>query len=770
MKEGATSQRVGPPNAPPMKDGINSNGSGLLREGEELYRALVDNATIGILVRTGDRIVFANPAAAQLLGAADPRELIGRDVLDFFGSEFHEHIKSRRHETETERKPVREEERRLLRIDGTEVHAAVSAAPIDFRGQRSVQLVLRDVTAEHAARVALQASEEQFRRVIDGMNEGLLLLDPTGRITFANERLAQILGSPTEELMGRDSIDVLGLPESNALLDEHRVSRRRGVSDEYDVMLRRKSGEAFFGHISGAPLMIGGRFTGSVALVSDISERKRAEIALRENEEKFHRLLDSMPTYVFSLDAAGRMTAVNEAFCRGLGLDAGDIIGRTGGELGMPPEVVQEWRAAATIVLTTGQTRMLDVLVPIAGRMRTVRVTLNPVRDSDGRIVGVSGVGLDVTEQKDAEITVQRLMRAVEQMDEVMFTTDRAGVITYVNPAFERIYGYSREEAVGQTPRLLKSGEMYSEQYRQMWGEILAGRSTRMEYINRTATGSRVRVISSISPLFAEDGQVSGFVCIQEDVTLRRAAEDEQHLLEERMDHLTRIEALGTLAGGIAHDFNNILSIILSHTTVIERSRGDQQRIEKAIRTVKQAVERGSALSKQVLTFARRTDRQVQSLDIATVLREIHMMIAETLPRSIHIAVEIDPDLPRILGDSGQIHQALLNLCVNARDAMPAGGNLTIRARLTTHQEATEPTAASRQFLCVSVADTGVGIPADAQEHLFEPFFTTKEKGKGTGLGLSVVFGVVRAHGGFIEVESVPGQGTEFRIYLPPSS
>ena len=336
MKEGATSRCEGPPNARAMKDGMNSNGVGSLSKSAELYRALVDNAPIAILVRTGERIVFANPAAAKLLGAGDPRELVGRDALDFFGKEFHEHIRSRRRATEGERAPVREEERRLIRIDGTEVHAAVSAAPIDFGGQPSVQLVLRDITAERAARVALQASEEQFRRVIDSINEGLLLLDPAGRITFANERLAQILGTPTGELVGRDSIDLLGLPESNALLNEHRRSRRSGVSDEYDVMLGRKSGEAFFGHISGAPLMIGGEFVGSVALVSDISQRKRAEIALRENEEKFHRLLDSMPTYVFSLDAGGRITAVNAAFCRGVGLEAGDIIGRTGSELGVP--------------------------------------------------------------------------------------------------------------------------------------------------------------------------------------------------------------------------------------------------------------------------------------------------------------------------------------------------------------------------------------------------------------------------------------------------
>ncbi len=748
---------------------VREEAESALQESEERYRTLVDNAPLGIVVRTGEKIVFANAAAANLLGAADPSQLVGRDALDIIDKEFHAQVAARRRITDIERKPAPPEERRLVRLDGKRVPAVLSAAPIMFDGRPSVQLVFRDITTEHTAREALQASEERYRRVIESINEGLLLLDPDGRVSFANEQICRITGWSAGELLGQCATEILASANSREILEMYRTKRAR-TADQCELKLLRKSGEEFFANVSGAPLLLDDRFAGSIVLISDISSRKLAETRVRESEEQFRELLDSMPTHVYSVDEQERFIAVNAAVCRMWGRKAEEIVGRTATELGMSEAIAEKWRRTSEAVRSSGQTVVHDNPFSTADRQaRMIRCTMSPLRDSHGSIIGVSGIGIDITEQKKAEEAVQKLMHAVEHMDEIMFTTDRKGVITYVNPAFEKIYGYTREQTIGQTPRLLKSGQMTMQHYAHFWSEILAGRSVRTEYMNRTACGSLVRVIASVSPIMGQDGEVNGFICVQQDVTERRRAEEEQSRLEERMKHLAKLEALGTLAGGIAHDFNNILSIILSHTTVIERARGDQDRTQNAVATVKQAVQRGAALSKQILTFARRAETKVQPLHVSAVLREIKAMIAETFPRNIRIELDVDDSLPRISVDSGQVHQAVLNLCVNARDAMPSGGTLKMSARFIAQQKArvTSLDALPRDYVTVSVSDTGSGMPATVQEHLFEPFFTTKEKGEGTGLGLSVVYGVVKAHDGFIEFDTQPGQGTDFRLYFP---
>jgi PAS domain S-box-containing protein len=239
--------------------------------------------------------------------------------------------------------------------------------------------------------------------------------------------------------------------------------------------------------------------------------------------------------------------------------------------------------------------------------------------------------------------------------------------------------------------------------------------------------------------------------------------------LEQQLVQAQKMEGLGTLAGGIAHDFNNILAIILGYTNKLESSRAKPSEFPGAIKVIKEAVDRGAALVQQLLTSARQTEARFSSVDLNTLLRELDRMLEATFPKTISFNLELSPDLPLITADKSQLHQVLLNLCVNARDAMPDGGTLTLSTAITPGSELTEAFSGvtAEHYACIRVRDTGVGMTRQVKSHIFEPFFSTKERGKGTGLGLSVVYGVVNNHRGFVQVESEPGAGTTFIVYLP---
>ena len=246
----------------------------------------------------------------------------------------------------------------------------------------------------------------------------------------------------------------------------------------------------------------------------------------------------------------------------------------------------------------------------------------------------------------------------------------------------------------------------------------------------------------------------------------------EQKKLQQELLQIQKMESIGTLAGGVAHDFNNILAIILAYTSAMERSAIDKKKTLEYCRTITQAVKRGAALVRQILTFARKTDVVLAPMSLTDLTNEIISMLKQTFPKVISFKVIIEKDIPFINADRTQIHQALLNLCVNARDAMPSGGLITIKAEKQMKDRVQEriPAADQDSYICVSITDTGEGMNEATRRRIFDPFFTTKEEGKGTGLGLAVVYGVVQSHNAFIDVESAVGRGTTFRLYFPTPS
>src|SRR5512140_1194759 len=356
-----------------------------------------------------------------------------------------------------------------------------------------------------------------------------------------------------------------------------------------------------------------------------------------------------------------------------------------------------------------------------------------------------------------------RLAMAVEQSAEAIVLTDRQGKILYVNPAFERITGYSAEEAVGKTSRILHSGKHDESFYRQMWEALLRGEVWEGHFINRRKDGTLYEEDATISPVRDSAGEIVSFVAVKRDVTRLLS-------LEKQLRMAQKMEAVGTLAGGIAHDFNNALTVIIGFGEMLKRRIKTEPQAVADLDQILGSAERASGLTRQLLTFARRQIIDPVNLDLNLVVTDLEKLLRKVTREDIGIKVIPAESPATILADRGQIDQVLMNLCLNARDAMPAGGRLVIETGATSLEEGTMkqyPYMKAGRYVVLSVTDTGIGMDEKTRERVFEPFFTTKGPDKGTGLGLAVVYGIVKQHNGFIHVYSEPGKGSTFRVYFP---
>ncbi len=379
----------------------------------------------------------------------------------------------------------------------------------------------------------------------------------------------------------------------------------------------------------------------------------------------------------------------------------------------------------------------------------------------NARLLERSGRELD--ERRRIEHERELLAAVVEQATEMVMVTDKLGALQYVNPAFEAVTGYTRAEVQGKNPRILRSGAQSPEQYRAMWAAITAGKTWRGRLINRKKDGSYYTEDSIIAPVRDSAGNTAGYFALKRDITRDLS-------LEAQLQQAQKMEGIGRLAGGVAHDFNNLLSVILGSSRFVLDALRESDPLREDLLEIQRAGERAAVLTRQLLAFSRRQPLKAEPLDVNHVITEMRKMLERILGEDVELVERLAPTVGVIKADSGQIEQVIMNLVVNARDAMPSGGQLVI---------ATDDVDIDAEFAAahggldhgphvrIAVSDTGVGMDAKTQARIFEPFFTTKGIGKGTGLGLSTVYGIVTQSGGRIHVYSELGHGTTFNVYLP---
>jgi len=504
-----------------------------------------------------------------------------------------------------------------------------------------------------------------------------------------------------------------------------------------------------------------GQVIGIMGIGHDITNRKGAEEALAEERRLLRTLIDNMPDRIYVKDAKSRWVVANRALAELVGAKTPEeLLGKTDFDF-FPKDLAAAFFSDEQAVIQSGQALVNheERAVAATGNTRWTSTSKVPWRDKLGQVIGIMGIGHDITQRKSAEEKFHQAFNA--SPEPITISTLSEGRYVDVNESFLRASGYRREEVIGQTSLDLKIWGKPEDRARLLDKLLEQGSVRDMETAFRTKSGEQRVWLHSINRIDL-DGQEC-VISSQKDVT-------EQKTLEKQLRQAQKMEAVGQLSGGIAHDFNNLLGVIIGYSELLEEQLGENHKQQKNVGEIKKAGQRAASLTRQLLAFSRQQVLEPRVLNLNVVVAETEKMLQRLIGEHIELTTCLAADLGQVKADPGQIEQVMMNLVVNARDAMPEGGRLTVETCNAELDEAyafqNAPTIPGK-YVALLVTDTGVGMDVATQAHIFEPFFTTKEVGKGTGLGLATVYGVVKQSGGYIWVYSEPGIGSTFKVYLP---
>ncbi len=856
-----------------------------LKQSEERYRMLVEISPDAIYVQQDRKVVFVNPTCLRLLRAEAPAQIIGKSVFDVIHANYHEAV-NRRIEDNLKGRSVPPMAQQWNRLDGSLIDVEVVATPFTWKGRPAVQVVARDISE----RKRQEEERDKLLAILDQSPDLIGLADTDGTVLYVNQTGRRMIGlDGDKEAAGRNMCDFIAPLEPLQTRQGIVSAMRAGQVSQREMVVTHFGG--------GDPVQLevrafgifdrSGKLIGFANVSRDISERKRAEEALRRSEERYRLLFESnpQPMWVYHL-ATLRFLAVNQAAVEHYGYSRSEFLSMTLRDIRPPediPALEQSIFDAANSIDRAGIWRHRTKF----GRIIYVEITETHI-EFEGKAAALI-LANDVTERVQAEETLRLHAAALEAAANSIVITDTGGNIQWVNPAFERLTGYSAGEIIGKNPRILQSGRHDASFYKAMWDSILAGQVWEGEIINRRKDGSLYAEHQTITPVRDANGNITDFVGVKEDITARKRGEEalqaseaayrsiiegapygiyrvrqdgrilmanpalakmlgyespaelvgrntitdlylspeerelsaarwrgketvmpyevtwkckggkhivvrlagrmwheekdtlpsyevfvedmtERRSLEEQFRQAQKMEAVGRLAGGVAHDFNNLLMIISSYAQLIPEHLSDGTKVEKHAQHIAEAASRATAVTQQLLAFSRKQVMQPTTLSLNELTLGLSKMLPTLLGEDIEMAV-VPGATWKVRADASQIEQVIMNLAVNARDAMPEGGKLIIeisdvvldRDYSKRHGIEVPP----GEYVMLAVSDTGMGMDGKTQARIFEPFFTTKAVGKGTGLGLATAYGIVKQSGGFIWVYSEVGKGSTFKIYLP---
>jgi PAS domain S-box-containing protein len=634
------------------------------------------------------------------------------------------------------------------------------------QGKGRLLLTVEDLTESERLRTAAEASERRLRELVQSIDAIVWEAEAkTHQFTFVSQRAEQILGYPVGQWLSQADFWEQHL---HPLDREQAVgARRQAIAEGRDHSLEYRvlasDGREVWLHdtihvvldAEGRPIQLRG-----VAI--DSTKGKLAEEALRASEEKYRLLFAENLAGVFYANLDGAVLDCNDALVRILGYDSRqELLGRNVWDFFSDPadreQVSKALRQGKALANFEEPVRRKD------GSSVWLLMNARLMEGPRGHPAIVQATSIDITERKEAEAQRMLLMTAIEQSADGIVITDAKGTIQYVNPAFSHVSGYSREEALGKNPRILKSGKQDETYYRKLWTTILGGEIWQDEIVNRRSDGGLYTEQMTITPVRDQRGEITHFIAIKAEVTERKR-------LEQQLRQAQKMEAVGRLAGGVAHDFNNLLTIISGYGGLLLEHPGTVEPLRGYVNEIKNASDRAASLTRQLLAFSRQQVLAPRVLGLNAVVANIEKMLKRLIGEDIDLVTILGESLWPVKADPGQLEQVLLNLSVNARDAMPNGGVLTIETanvEMDSTSAQTHFPLSPGPYVLLAFSDTGIGMDAETQARIFDPFFTTKEKGKGTGLGLAMVYGIVKQSGGYIWVYSQAGKGTTFKIYLP---
>jgi PAS domain S-box-containing protein len=598
------------------------------------------------------------------------------------------------------------------------------------------------------AKQVIHESEEKFRAIAHNAMDAIILIDNEGCVSYWNPAAEKVFGYKSEEAIGKQLHQLLAPKHYHETFQKgfksfKKTGKGAAIGRSSELRAVRKSGAEFPIELSLSAIKLKGKWN-ALGIVRDISERKRAEKELNS----LAKFPSENPNPVLRVSKDGTILYANKG--------ASPLLNAWGCQVNQ--QLPEYWRNYVLEIYSSGVSKDIEIKCG----QSTFSITFSPIVDTGY----INLYGLDITKRIQTETELHKLSLAVEQSQVSIVITDTRGNIEYINPKFTEVTGYTYEEAIGQNPRILKSGEHPPELYKQLWDTITSGKEWSGELHNKRKDGELYWEKASISPIKNTEGVITHFLAVKEDIT-------EQKRLERQLIQAQKMEAIGNLAGGVAHDFNNLLGVIIGYSDVLLTKISKGEQTGKFVEEIRKAGRQAASLTHQLLSFSRRQVLQPEVLDMNTIVIDIKKMLERLIGEDIELITDFGSELDPVKADRGQVGQVLMNLALNARDAMPEGGRITIKTENVALDEKyckTYSYARPGMFVCLSVTDTGIGMGRETISHIFEPFFTTKKEGQGTGLGLSVIYGIVKQHEGWINVYSEPGQGSVFRVYFPASS
>ena len=624
------------------------------------------------------------------------------------------------------------------------------ADEIAFAGEVSDQVAHAMASAQRTrAERRLQMSEERFRSIVNCSPMGVHMyrLDDNGALIFAgaNPAADAILGIDCQQLIGKPIEDAFPASRDTEIPARYRRAAAEGAPwhiEQVEYEDERIRGAYEVHAFRTAPGMV-------TAMFLDITDRKRAEEALRESEERYRQLFERNLAAVFRATLDGRVLECNDAFAEILGCSSrSEALSRNAADFSVNGDDRSSWLRT---LRARGELRNQEIVMRrLDGDTVWLLANMTLVPDQRGRPTIIEGTMIDVTQRKRTADRLLLQSAALESTANAIAITSPQGTIEWINPAFTRLTGVVAAEVIGDSLWRIKSGGEGGRLADEVSRTVAEGRVWHGELVNRRADGRLYTEETTITPVTRADGTITHLVSVQQDISERKR-------IEEQLLQAQKMEAVGRLAGGVAHDFNNLLQAMVGVTELLRQPDVPPQEAAPKLQELEELVQRGSQLTRQLLLFARRDTAKQESLDLNRVVEGTVRLLHRLLRENIELVFEPGAGVLPLTADRGQIEQVVMNLAVNACDAMPHGGRLS----LTTSRD--------NGNVWLEVADTGEGIPEEIRDQLFEPFFTTKERGKGTGLGLSVVQGIVSRLGGRIDLESQVGRGTTIRVTFPAS-
>ncbi|MBI4419142.1 MAG: PAS domain S-box protein [Ignavibacteriales bacterium] len=732
-----------------------------LRDSEERFRTLTETTSSIILIYQGEHMRYVNRAAEALLGYTR-QEILAKTFWDVIYPDDQEMIRQRGLARQRGENVPPNIQVRVVTKHGEIRWVDFTAAMVEFEGKPAVLGTAFDITRRKQAEDAMRLQST----ALNAAANAIVITDQDGTIQSVNPAFTTLTGYTASEAIGKNPRDLVksGVQDT----EFYRTMWKTLLANKVwrgEIVNRKKDGSLYTEDQTITPVTGGnGVITNFIAIKEDVTDRKNAEQTVRESESRLSAFLEATLDGVV-VEHDDRVVFANKAFAKMYGYaDPAELAGKHISELQSDEDIVRMTEYARR----RERGESAPTRYEFRGKHKDGSLIDLEVSVSVFQIAGkfhIISIVRDISDRKLAEKQIREQAELLDNASDGILVRNLENQILFWNKGAERMYGWRRDEVLGRTVSEFLYPDS-TDKFPELRKEILNSGDWEGEVEHKTKSGEIITVRTHWTLMRDQGGNPQSILSVNTDITEKKSFE--AHVLRTQ-----RLESLGTLAGGIAHDLNNVLAPILLSFEAIKRKISGDQRTLQLLSVAEASATRGKNIIAQILTFARGIEGAQGPIQLKHLLGECEQIIKETFPKSIMLEAAIPKNLWPISGDATQIHQVLMNLCVNARDAMPQGGTMRLAAsNLHLDQEfvSMRVGAQTGPHVLLEVSDTGVGIPKENLDRIFDPFFTTKEVGKGTGLGLSTIHTIVRGHGGFVDVNSRVGLGTTFRVYLPATA